>query len=246
MKKHTIRINKFLVLCGLGSRRKVEDLITGGRVKINGDAVMNLAYQVDPSNDTVVVNKKNVKPFSKYYYMMLNKPKGFITTMDDLENRSIVMDLIPERFKAAGIFPVGRLDKDTEGLLLLTNDGDLAYRLTHPSFEISKEYVVLLDRPLSEDDKKRIEGGVFMYGRKTNRAFIQSLDKSGKNVKIIITEGKKRQIRITFSFFGYKVKKLKRTVFGPVRLSGVNSGSYRLLKDNEVRALKKATSDITE
>lgn len=238
MKKEKMRVNKYLALCGLGARRKVEQYITGRRVTINGVIVTDLSYQVDPDTDIVVVDRKKVTPIGRYYYLMLNKPKGYITTLDDIENRPVVMDLLPQKYRETGVFPVGRLDRDTEGLLLLTNDGELSYRLTHPKFGVPKEYVVELDRPLEFKDKIKIEKGIRLYGTRTNPAVILPLSKNGTVVKITITEGKKRQVRLTFQYSGYKVKKLKRTAFGPVKLTGVNSGDFRTLKEKEVKSLK--------
>jgi pseudouridine synthase len=237
-----MRINKYLALCGLGARRKVEILVTEGRVRINGRPVTDLSARVDPEADIVAVNRRRVYPVSKLIYIMVNKPKGVITSMEDVHGRPIVIDLIPPRFRGEGVFPVGRLDLDTEGLLLLTNDGEMAFKLTHPRFGIPKEYIVELDRPLDQKDKARIEKGVHMYGLRTNPAALYPLAGSSQNLKMVITEGKKRQIRITFRHFGYKVKKLKRIAFGPVRLSGVNTGSYRLLKEKEIKALRSALS----
>ncbi len=237
-----MRINKYLASCGLGSRRKVEDLITEGMVRVNGQTVSDLSMQIEPERDSVMVNRKKVSPVSKVLYIMINKPKGYITSMEDVHGRPIVMDLIPPRFRTEGIFPVGRLDMDTEGLLLVTNDGEMAFKLTHPKFGIPKEYIVDLDRPLEAKDRLRIEKGVYMYGRRTNPAEIRPVPGTVHSYKMTINEGKKRQIRITFQYCGYKVKKLKRTAFGPLKLSGINTGSYRLLKEKEIRALKAAVS----
>ncbi len=235
-----VRINKFLVLCGLGSRRKVERYITEGRVTVNGKTITDLGRVVDIEADEVRVDYRPMRPVDTYIYLMLNKPKGFITAAEDVEGRSIVMELIPSKYRKPGLAPVGRLDRDTEGLLLLTNDGELAYKLTHPKFEVPKEYLVEIDRPLEDEDKQKMENGIFLYGRKTNPAFVTRLGKSGKSIKIIIREGKKRQVRLTFQNLGYRVKKLKRTGFGPVRLSGINSGYCRLLKIKEISALQRA------
>ena len=239
--KLRMRINQFLSHAGIGSRRKVEKFILDGMVKINGSVVTDLSTTVDPDSDVVTYGKRRVI-IERYYYLLLNKPKGYITTVDDQFDRPKVMDLIPERFRHAGVVPVRRLDRDTEGLLLLTNDGDVAYVLTHPKFEVDKEYIVELDRPLDEEDAIKIRKGVRMYGRKTNPAETTFLDASRQRLRLKIREGKKRQIRITFSMFSYKVKKLKRISFGPLAIRGVNSGSFRPLKEREVATLKKLTA----
>jgi pseudouridine synthase len=240
-KRRPMRINQFLSHAGVGSRRKVEEFILEGLVKINGKTVTELSTTLDPDVDVVVFKRKRII-IERYYYLLLNKPKGYITTMDDLQNRPKVIDLIPDRYKLAGVVPVGRLDRDTEGLLLMTNDGEVAYVLTHPKYEVSKEYIVELDRPLDEEAADKIKKGVFMYGKRTNPAEITYIDDSRKKIRLRIREGKKRQIRITFSLFSYKVKKLKRISFGPLLLKGIHSGTFRVLNNREISTLKKITS----
>ncbi len=233
-----MRINRFLAHAGVGSRRNVEELVREGRVKVNGRAVYDLSTDIDQDKDIVEYAGRRVR-IEGYHYLILNKPKGYLTTVDDVQNRLKVMDLVPERYKNAGVVPVGRLDRDTEGLLLMTNDGDAAYVLTHPKFEIEKEYLVELDRPLEDAVRDKICKGIFMYGRRTRPAEIVFLDDSKKRVLLKIKEGKKRQVRITFGNFSYRVKKLTRVSFGPLQVRGINSGSYRLLKEREIQALKK-------
>jgi pseudouridine synthase len=153
------------------------------------------------------------------------------------------MELIPERYVNAGVMPVGRLDMDTEGLLIFTNDGELAYRLTRPSFKVQKEYVVDLDKPIQEIDRQKIEKGYFVHQIKvkTGAATVPILGKTGYTVKMIISEGKKRQIRYSFKNLGYKVVKLKRIAYGPISLGRLNRGEYRLLKESEVKQLWRST-----
>lgn len=238
-----VRLNKYLTLCGLGSRRKVEELIISGAVEINGSVVTNLATIIDSDTDRVSCNGQSLNAVEKNYYIILNKPRGYVTTLQDEKGRATVMELIPERFVKAGVMPVGRLDMDTEGLLILTNDGDLAYRLTRPSFKVTKEYVVDLDKPIEEIDRQRIEKGFFVHQIKvkTGAATVTVLGKSGYTVKMIISEGKKRQIRYSFKNLGYKVVKLKRIAYGPLTLGRMNRGEYRLLKESEVKQLRKST-----
>lgn len=235
-----IRINKYLTLCGLGSRRKVEEYIRNNKIKVNGELIKSLSYIVDADNDKLEFNNKTLSCIEKKYFIILNKPKGYITSQKDEHERPTVMDLIPDRFKKAMINPVGRLDKDSEGLLLFTNDGETAYRLTHPKFKIKKEYIVELNDPLKEEDKIKIEKGVFIYGERTNPARLDCMDSSKKIIKMTISEGKKRHIRLTFDIFSYKVKKLKRVAFGPIRLKNLYSGSYRLLREDEIKKLRRA------
>ncbi len=238
-----VRLNKYLTLCTLGSRRKVEELITSGKISINGSVVTNLATVIDTGIDRVVFNGEVLNPIDKNFYLMLNKPGGYVTTLNDEKGRATVMDLIPERFTKAGVMPVGRLDKDTEGLLFLTNDGALAYKLTRPAFKVPKEYIVDIDKPLEETDRQRLEKGYFVHQIKikTGAASVEIIDNRGYTVRMIIREGKKRQIRYSFRNLGYKVLKLKRVAYGPISLGRLNRGEYRLLKESEVKQLIKST-----
>ncbi len=235
-----VRLNKYLSLCGLGSRRKVEELIEAGRIRVNGKAVKNLATTIDTENDTVKFDNIKITPVSGSYYIMLNKPKGYITTLSDEKGRATVMNLIPEKFIRKGVVPVGRLDKDTEGLLILTNDGDLAHQLMGPNFKVKKEYLVEIDKPLAEEDKKKIEKGYFLHQikAKPRPATLTITEKSRRFVKVLIAEGKKRQIRYSFNNLGYTVMKLKRTGYGPIQLGRLNKGDHRELKSSEVKLLK--------
>ncbi len=238
-----IRINKYLSQCGLGARRKVEEYVISNKITINGKPVRSLATLVDTESDIVRLDKRVLSLINRRYYLLLNKPRGFITSVKDENNRSTVMDLIPGQYKSAGVTPVGRLDKDSEGLLLFTNDGDMAYRLMHPGFKIKKEYVVELDRKLAEHDKLQIETGVVLYGKRTNPARIDIIDPKKNIIKIIISEGKKRQIRLMFDQFSYKVISLKRVALGPIRLDRLPSGSFRLLRKDELRKLNLQISN---
>lgn len=235
-----LRINRFLADCGLGSRRKVEQLVAEGRIRVNGEMTTDLSRLIDAETDEVRLDGRPLAAETRLFYLMLNKPKGYITTAEDVQNRAIVLDLIPGHFREKGVMPVGRLDRDTEGLLLLTNDGDLAFRLTHPRYEIPKEYIIDLDRPLSERDHARLEKGVRLKEYKTNPARVSPVSESGDTIRMIITEGKKRQIRVSLATLGYRVKRLRRIAFGPVRLTGVNARSYRALRPAEIKALKKS------
>lgn len=229
-------MNRYLALCGLGSRRHCEELILAGRVEVNGRRVRQLATKV-AETDEVTVDGRPVRPAEKPIYVMLNKPAGVVTTARDERQRKTVVDLVPERQR---IFPVGRLDKDTEGLLLLTNDGELAYRLTHPRFEIDKVYRVRLDRSLKPADRRRLEQGVALDGRKTSPARLQQVDDVGREWLVTIHEGRKRQIRRMFSVLGYRVVYLRREQLGPVCLGDLPVGAWRYLTAAEVSHLKRA------
>ena len=233
------RLNKYLTLCGLGSRRKVEPLILEGLISIDGKVVKDLATIVDSEKSVIKFEKNEITPLNKTYYLMLNKPKGYITTSSDEKGRATVMSLLPEKFIRAGVMPVGRLDKDSEGLLLFTNDGEFSHMLTSPQFKVKKEYLVELDKPADDADLKRIEKGFFVHQikSKTKPAVITVADKSRMFVKVLISEGKKRQIRYSFKNLGYNVLKLKRTGYGPVFLGRLNKGDHRLLKTSEIKML---------
>lgn len=233
------RLNKYLALCALGSRRKVEKLIIDGRISVNGQTVKDFATKISAETDRVDLDGKSISPIKKFQYLILNKPKGYVTTMSDEKNRPTVMDLIPEKYRREGIFPVGRLDKNSEGLLLFTNDGDLASKLNSPKYNITKEYIVEINTPLNDEDKIKIEKGIFIHQLKikTRPAKISFIDNSKSLVKIILKEGKKRQIRFTLQNFGYKVKKLTRISYGPLNIIGLNKGSYRPLKGKEISLL---------
>jgi 23S rRNA pseudouridine2605 synthase len=243
-----IRINKYLAQSGFGSRRKVEDLISAGRIRLNGLVVEDFATQVDPETDMVSLDGKQVAHNEEKYYLIMNKPKGYITTLSDEKGRPIVMNLVPEKYKRAGVFPIGRLDKDTEGLLLLTNDGDLANRLTSPRSHITKVYMLELDKPLVDRDQGKIEKGIFLHqlSIKTRPSLIEKIEPTGKRITITIIEGKKRQIRYTFKNFGYKVLKLRRVAYGPLTLEGINKGDVRALKAKEIRELKNFIPESAE
>ena len=234
-----MRLNKFLSACGLGSRRKTEEFILKGQIKVNSTVIKKLSVAVDPETDIVELNNKRIRPALEHHYLILNKPKGLITTASDEKNRPIVMNIIPERYRRFGVLPVGRLDKDTEGLLLLTNDGELAYRLSHPKFEIRKEYLAEIDRALADSDRERIESGFYLHQIKTRtgKASIQTVNHEKNIIKMIISEGKKRQVRLTFQNLGYQVISLTRTGYGTLRLRGLKKGHCRELKSPEIKSL---------
>ncbi|NMB64839.1 MAG: rRNA pseudouridine synthase [Spirochaetes bacterium] len=242
MTRTKIRINKYLSLCGLGSRRKTEEIIIKGQIYINGIPTTDLSYQVDINTDTVMYRGQVLLPVQAYHYLILNKPKGYLTTTKDERNRPTVLQLIPQQYREQGTFPVGRLDKDTEGLLLFTNDGDLAYKLTHPRFKVPKTYQVTLDRPLRDDHKMAIEHGIELYGTQTLPATIVPINDEWTIVTITITEGKKRQVRMLFSMLGYEVISLTRIKYGPITLGDLPVGKYRVLSKQEIEKLKSAVN----
>lgn len=237
------RLNKYLSQSGLGSRRSVEALISSGRVSINGKKVTALGTLVEPG-DRVALDGSPVKHREDHHYIILHKPRGYVTTLHDDRGRLTVMDLIPEKYRRAGVFPVGRLDRDTSGLLLFTNDGDLAFRLTKPRFHVAKEYEVVLDRPLEDADRTSIARGVYIHQLelKTGPAQVECMDETRLRVRVTLTEGKNRQIRYTFLNLGYKVKSLERTAYGILSLRRLKKGAHRPLTESEIRNLKKAAA----
>ena len=236
------RLNKYLAQCGLGSRRTVEVMITAGRITVNGRKINQLATVVEPG-DRIELDGRPVVQLERRLYIILNKPRGYITTVHDDKNRLTVMDLIPEKYRRRGVYPVGRLDSDTSGLLLLTNDGDLAYRLMKPAFHIQKEYVVEIDRPLADADRLMIIKGVYIHqlNIKTRPAQVDCIDKSCRRVRVVISEGKNRQIRYTFLNLSYKIKSLERTAYGTLTVKRLKKGTFRELTESELRTLRRMT-----
>ncbi|MBR2971178.1 MAG: rRNA pseudouridine synthase [Clostridia bacterium] len=232
-----MRINKYLAECGLASRRKCEAFVTEGRVKLNGKLVTSLATEVD-SRDTVTVDGEKVQPIKKHVYLVMNKPKGYVCTASDEFGRKTVLDLIKD--KKERIFPVGRLDYDTEGLLLLTTDGDLANRLTHPRNEITKTYSAKVEGEVDEELIERLRGGVILDGVKTKKCKIKLVEfKDGlSRFEVVISEGRNRQVRRMFESINKEVVFLKRVAIGDLKLSGLNRGEYRALTPDEVNYLK--------
>lgn len=229
------RLNKYLADCGVGSRRECDKLIADGCVKINGK-IASLGANVE-ENDSVSVNGRRVTPKTKNYYIMLHKPKGCVTTVKDDLGRKTVMDFVDIK---ARLFPVGRLDYDTEGLLILTNDGDVANKLTHPKNNVEKVYVARLSGSLTEAERQTLERGVEIDGRKTMPAKVEILakDEHHTRVEVTITEGRNRQVKKMFESVGKEVEFLKRVAEGELRLGGLQRGKYRFLNDREIEYLK--------
>lgn len=232
-----MRLNKYIASAGICSRRKADELIAAGNVKINGAAMREMGYDVKES-DRVEVNGRVIEPVQKKVYVAVNKPYGYVTTMEDDRNRATVADLvtdIPER-----LFPVGRLDYNTTGLLLMTNDGDLAYRLTHPKHEVYKTYVALVSGILSDARLAMLRRGVDIGGFVTSPARVRILKQNPRStvVEISIHEGKNRQVRKMFNAVGNKVMELERVAIGDIRLGHMQKGHYRKLSREEIEYLK--------
>ncbi len=228
-----MRINRFLAESGVASRRGADELIKEGVVKINGK-IAKLGDEVSAGTDFVVVNGKPVNVVKKFDYYIMNKPKGYVCTVKDDKDRKTVMDLLPPNCKR--LFPVGRLDYDTEGLLILTNDGDLTFKLTHPKNEIPKTYLVKTEKPVKDEDLIKLRSGVVIDGVKTNKCNVRIIEttKSGSKLHITITEGRNRQIRKMFEAVGNNVDFLKRIKVGDLTLTGLNRGEVRALTPREI------------
>ncbi len=231
-----MRINKFIAESGVASRRKADELILDGKVKVNG-RICEPGYDVDVSNDHVVVNGKTVNLVKTFEYYIINKPKGYITSVSDEKGRKTVMDLLPANLTR--LFPVGRLDYDTEGLLILTNDGELTYKLTHPKNEIPKTYLVKTEKPVTEKDLATLRGGVVIDGIRTKKCNVRLIEtnKNGSKLHITISEGRNRQIRKMFEAVNNNVDFLKRIKIGELKLTGLNRGEYRKLRTEEINYL---------
>ena len=271
-----MRINKYLAECGVCSRRKADDLVASGRVSVNRKTVTELGYDVDEQNDAVFVDGKKVVRATHYDYIMFNKPKGCVTSMnDERDNKSglpakndaqkgarrtpdpdeeaqgeikhsdrprrTIMDYLDGDLGGKRLFPVGRLDYDSEGLLIMTNDGDLTYKLTHPSSEIPKTYVVRIEGSIEESDlaalRKGVKVGDVKYGR--CKVKVTATEQNSTRLEVVLFEGKNREIRRMFEVVEKKVTFLKRVAIGELRLGGLARGGYRPLNYFEVEYLKK-------
>lgn len=234
--KKGTRLNKALADIGIASRRKADELIAGGRVKVNGKVVTELGTRVGP-NDKILLDGEPVGIQPKRKYILLNKPKDAITTTSDEKGRRTVMDVlkVPDR-----LFPVGRLDRNTTGLLLLTNDGELAFRLAHPRYGVERVYEAILDKEISLNDARTIAKGVPIgQGERSQPCFVSVEEKDRHHVVVMIREGKNREVRRMFEAKGYLVKKLNRTSYAGLSIEGVRRGEWRELKKSEVEELRR-------
>ncbi len=235
-----MRLQKFLAHAGVCSRRAAEELIRQGRVSVDGSPVTEMGFRVDPEKSRVQVDGIEVKGCEEHVYLVMNKPRGVLTTVRDTHGRKTVMDIVGNA--GARVYPVGRLDLDSEGLLLLTNDGELAQRLLHPRHKISKKYHVTVKGHPSRRDIGLLESGVEIDGRKTLPCRIRFLGKTKRNsvLEVILSEGRKRQIRLMMDKINHPVIRLVRVEMGPVVLQGLSPGKVRQLRETEVQALKNA------
>ncbi len=234
-----MRLDKLLSNSGFGARSQVKRLIRKGHVTVNGEVVKDPAFHVDPERDEVLVDGEPVF-YEENYYVVLNKPAGYVTSTKDRE--LTVMELLSDLPRFERLFPVGRLDKDAEGLLLLTTDGELAHRLTHPKWKVPKKYYVVVEGKLTEEDVEPLRKGMELKDFKAKPAKVKIL-KAGEEeseAEIEITEGKYHQVKRMFSAVGHPVKYLRRVEFGGLKLGELSTGHYRHLTDEEVKKLKES------
>lgn len=238
--KNEVRLQKFMAECGVASRRKSEELIEMGKVKVNGH-IAHIGDKVNPKKDLVTVRGKKINKVDRMYYIMLNKPRGYVTTVSDELGRKTVMDLIDVN---ARLYPVGRLDKDSEGLLILTNDGSFANALTHPKHNYAKVYRVTVRPSVSDEILDKLRNGIEIDGRKTAPCDVNIItEEEGRVVlEFILREGRNRQIRKMCEAVDLEVARLKRISIGPVKLGMLQTGKSRQLTDNEVRKLLRSSN----
>jgi len=243
MKQETIRLQKFLADSGVASRRKSEELIADGKVRVNG-RVAQIGDKVDPRHDDVSVSGRKIARENSYVYLALNKPRGYVTTMSDEMDRRCVAELVADVGKR--VYPVGRLDRDSEGLLLFTNDGEFANAMTHPSRHISKTYRVSVRPKITEDQLTVLTSSLMIDGRKTLPADVRIVSsEADKSVlEIVLYEGRNRQIRRLCEEAGLETVRLKRIAIGQLKLSGLKVGEYRSLTHDEVSLLKRQSGNF--
>ena len=231
------RLQKFLANAGVASRRKAEELISAGRVSVNGVVVTELGTKVDAAADSIVVDGRKIES-SAPRWIALHKPRGYVSTREDPQGRPTIYDLLPGELH--GLFYVGRLDVDSEGLMLLTNHGDAAHRLLHPSFEVQRVYDVLVGGAVSEQNVQQLLSGVQLDDGIARAREVRVLPGRGTNesrVRLVLQEGRKREVRRMMRALGYPVRRLKRVSYGPIQLGRLAAGQWRSLTDEELRAL---------
>lgn len=237
LEKNMDRLNKYLAHAGVGSRRHCDELIRAGRVSIDGRTVTELGTRVDDEQE-VAVDGEPVRS-EKFVYWLVNKPRGFLCTNHDPAGRPLALDLVPQI--AQRVYTVGRLDEDSEGLLLLTNDGDLAHRLMHPRFGVEKAYLALVAGTPSPEDLKRLLDGVYLSEGHVKARHVKRLKKQGNStwLRIVLAEGKNREIRRMLAKLDHKVLRLKRVAIGPVDIGSLQTRKSRPLTSGELRSLKR-------
>lgn len=233
--KNPVRLQKYLAHCGIASRRKCEEFIQAGRVKVDGDTVDHPGVKIIPGRHKITFDGQPVTLSNTYEYYLLNKPAGYVTTLSDPQGRPVVRSLLKDI--NSRLFPVGRLDLDTEGALILTNDGQFAQKVQHPSFETNKTYEAVIRGHIKQKTIGLLEKGIMLEKKITAPAKIQVLDRKGKNstIRITIHEGRKRQVRKMFGTVGHPVIHLKRIAYGRLQLGSLPPGHYRKLDRKELK-----------
>ncbi|MBE6746228.1 MAG: rRNA pseudouridine synthase [Ruminococcaceae bacterium] len=241
MADNSMRLQKYLAECGVASRRKSEELIEQGKVKVNG-RVAQIGDKINPKKDDITVSGKKVVKSRQYTYIILHKPRGFITTMSDEMGRKCVAELIKD--VNARVYPVGRLDRDSEGMLLMTNDGEFANAMTHPTKHVPKTYRVTVRPSITDEQITALTTGIMLEGRKTAPAEVRVLTREEGRVviEIVLYEGRNRQIRKMCESLGLEVARLKRTAIGTIKLGMLPQGKWRELTEDEVHKLMSNTS----
>jgi len=235
-----MRLQKYIAKAGVASRRKSEEIIVSGKVKVNGEVVTELGTKVQPGIDKVCVNDKLIELETELFYIMLNKPIDYVTTMDDQFERRTVADLV--KAVPARVYPIGRLDYKSSGLLLMTNDGDFANHVMHPRNHVAKTYFVTIRGHLNDVQLEKFRTGIVIEDYKTAPAVVEILNKNNNGtmrVKVIISEGKNRQIRKMFDKLNTPVIRLKRVAVGDITLDGLEEGKYRSLTTEEIEQLRR-------
>lgn len=232
-----VRLQKYLAGCGVASRRKAEEIISQGRITVDGQVVTAMGVQIDPSRQEIRLDGKLVTPQKDLLYILLNKPPGYVTTLSDPQGRPIVTSLL--HGISARLFPVGRLDLDTEGALLLTNDGEMAQKIQHPSYEITKTYEAQVLGHPSLQKIRQLEQGIVLEGKKTAPAklLILATEPATTRIRITIHEGRKRQVKKMFQAIGHPVFHLKRIAYGSLFLEGLLPGKYRFLTPEDLKKI---------
>lgn len=231
-----IRLQKFLANAGVASRRKAEELITAGRVVVNGQVVTELGSKVDPDSDQVAVDGRRIET-AALTWVAMHKPRGYVCTRDDPQGRPTIYELLPKSLHT--LFYVGRLDVESEGLLLLTNAGDAAHRLLHPSFQVPRVYDVLVSGAVSDATVRQLEAGVELEDGPARAESVKVMGES--RVRLLLREGRKREVRRMFQAVGHKVRRLKRVSYGPVALGKLPAGQWRKLTEAETAKLNRKT-----
>jgi pseudouridine synthase len=243
MKAEKVKIAKFLAECGIGSRRHCETLVSEGKVRVNGRTMKNVAERINPEKDVIEYSGKRIKPIKKAVFA-LNKPRGYVSTLSDPYAGLTITDLIPSKYRSLGLKPVGRLDKESEGLMLLTNDGQLAYRLTHPKYDVPKVYHVKLDKTPPKRILDVIRRGVHLPGEGKLRPMgVREIGRGrepASELELTLREGRKQEIRRVFAMFGFTVQRLQRAAMGPVKLGQIKKGHIMKLTEPHVAKLRKS------